>query len=111
MQAGRASTNGDYTLRSLLLLCALAALPTAFLTWVMVPILAGVIPWPPALLFWLATLVGLLWQFGIAVFLLRRERVNECFGCDCRGTGHLEPGNGGQVPWVDSLILIEIIGR
>jgi membrane protease YdiL (CAAX protease family) len=66
----------QYSLRKILAVWAAAALPMAFLAWVLAPIIAGGIDGPNALTkTLLVTLTGgLIWQFVLVMVLVRREQ-------------------------------------
>lgn len=62
-----------YSLAAIIGFWALAALPMAFLAWVIVPAIIGHSSVLPAVIYWLAILVGMAWQLVLSLWVLRRE--------------------------------------
>ena len=71
------STSAEqYTLKKILLIWILSALPMAILAFVITPILIPKINLPPAIVYWLSINVGLIWQFVLSVIILKNEGYN-----------------------------------
>ena len=68
-----AARNGQYTLKRILGLWAVAALPTALLAWVVAPALIPHAEIPPALLYWALLTIGAVWQLAVSLWIVRRE--------------------------------------
>ena len=71
----RAQTDqiGQYSLRQILGIWALVALPMALLSWVVAPAIIPYSPLHPAITYWLLTIAGMGWQFVISLVILYRE--------------------------------------
>lgn len=65
--------DGQYTVRRLLTIWATATIPMATLAWVVWPSMKNSSPLNPGMLFWLLMLVGMVWQFVLALIVLRLE--------------------------------------
>src|SRR4051812_42948787 len=65
----------QYSLRQILCIWAAAAVPMALLAWVVAPLIADHLSGPGALsrALIMALTVGLVWQFVLVMFLVRRE--------------------------------------
>src|SRR5574342_1377792 len=63
----------QYTLRQILGIWALAALPMALLTWVVLPAILPYSPLLPGIMYWLLVMAGMAWQFVIALVIMYRE--------------------------------------
>lgn len=63
----------QYTLKKILIIWALSAMPMAILAFVVTPILIPIIDLPPAIVYWMAVIVGLMWQFVLSILILRNE--------------------------------------
>jgi len=68
--------NGQYTLARIIGLWAVAALPMAFLAWVVTPALITRVKQPPTIVFWLMIIVGMVWQFALSLWIVYREEGN-----------------------------------
>jgi len=66
----------QYSLVKILLIWAGAALPMAFLAWVVTPLLIPHINLHPGIVFWLMMIVGLIWQCVFSLVLVRNETGN-----------------------------------
>lgn len=66
-------TDRQYTVRQVLAIWAAAALPMAVLAWAVWPALSDATNLHPGMLFWLLMVVGMVWQFALAVTILYRE--------------------------------------
>jgi len=63
----------QYTLRQIIGIWALVALPMALLAWVVTPAIIPHVPLNPDLTFWLMMIAGMAWQFVVALVILYRE--------------------------------------
>jgi uncharacterized protein len=63
----------QYTLKKILIIWALSAVPMAILAFVVTPILIPIISLPPAIVYWMAIIVGLMWQFALSILVLKNE--------------------------------------
>jgi membrane protease YdiL (CAAX protease family) len=66
-------SNGQYSLAKILGIWALVALPMPVLAWVIGPALFPHIPLHPGLVHWMLMIVGMAWQFVVALVIVRRE--------------------------------------
>ena len=57
----------QYSLRKIVIIWILSALPMAVLAFIITPVLIPVIDLPPAIVYWMAIIVGLIWQFVLSV--------------------------------------------
>ena len=70
---GATPLDKQYTLKKILIIWALSALPMAILAFVVTPILIPIIDLPPAIVYWMAIIVGLMWQFVLSILILKSE--------------------------------------
>ncbi len=63
----------QYTLWQILGIWAVAALPMALLTWVVLPSIVHSSPLYPGITYWLLMIVGMGWQFVVSLVILYRE--------------------------------------
>ncbi len=63
----------QYSIKEILVIWALSALPMALLTYVFTPLVIPILRWPPAMVYWLAVIIGLVWQFVLSLLILHRE--------------------------------------
>lgn len=63
----------QYTVGQILAIWAAATVPMASLAWIVWPLLSSATGLNPGILFWLLMVVGMVWQFVLAVVILRRE--------------------------------------
>lgn len=66
-------TVGQYSLWQILGIWALVTLPMTLLAWLAAPALIPISPLHPGITYWLLTIVGMGWQFGVACIILYRE--------------------------------------
>ncbi|GEM_PF-141382 len=71
-----ATQDRQYTLAHIAGVWALASLPTALLAWVVAPALIRLVNQPPALIFWLLLILGMLSQTALGLWLVYREEGN-----------------------------------
>lgn len=67
------TNTSQYTLKQILGIWALSALPMALLAFVVTPLMIPVLTWPPIMVYWMAVNLGLVWQFVLSIIILRRE--------------------------------------
>lgn len=63
----------QYSLRKIMIIWALSALPMGLLAAVVAPWVASVTHWPLLLVYWGAVLAGLLWQCVLSLIILKRD--------------------------------------
>jgi uncharacterized protein len=63
----------QYGLRKILAIWALSALPMGLLAYVVTPMLIPVLKWPPVMVYWMAVILGLVWQFILSLIILKRD--------------------------------------
>ena len=63
----------QYSLAKILGIWALAAVPMGLLTWVIAPAVIPRLPLHSGITYWLLIIVGMFWQFVVALVILRRE--------------------------------------
>ncbi|PZU44507.1 MAG: hypothetical protein DI566_12135 [Microbacterium sp.] len=63
----------QYSVRQVLAIWAAATIPMAALAWIVWPLLRDATDVNPGMLFWLLMVTGMIWQFVLAVIILRRE--------------------------------------
>lgn len=63
----------QYTLKKILIIWILSAVPMAILAFVITPILIPIIDLPPLIVYWMAIIVGLIWQFVLSIIILKNE--------------------------------------
>ena len=68
-----AASDRQYTVRQILAVWAAATVPMASLAWIVWPLLTHATDLNPGMLFWLLMVAGMIWQFVLAVIILRRE--------------------------------------
>lgn len=67
------SEEGQYTLRQILGIWALVALPMALLAWVVAPAVIPHSPLHPGITYWLLIIAGMAWQFVVSLVIVYRE--------------------------------------
>jgi uncharacterized protein len=63
----------QYSLKKILSIWALSAFPMAILAFVVTPMLIPIINIPPAIIYWNAINLGLVWQFVLSIIILKNE--------------------------------------
>ncbi len=63
----------QYSLKKILIIWALSAIPMAILAFVVTPFLIPILGLPPAIVYWMAIIVGLMWQFVLSILILKNE--------------------------------------
>ena len=68
-----AQETGQYSLRKILGIWAIVTLPMVLLTWVVAPAIIPYSPLHPGITFWLLMILGMAWEFVVALAILYRE--------------------------------------
>src|SRR5574341_688936 len=68
-----AGETGQYTLWQIIGIWALVALPMALLVWVILPIIIPYVPLHPGITYWLLIIVGMVWEFVVALGIVYLE--------------------------------------
>jgi uncharacterized protein len=63
----------QYSLKKILIIWILSALPMAILAFVLTPVLIPLFDLPPLIIYWLAINLGLIWQFVLSMIILKKE--------------------------------------
>ncbi|MBW7473922.1 CPBP family intramembrane metalloprotease [Paenibacillus oenotherae] len=63
----------QYSVRKILGLWALVALPMLLMRFVLMPVLVPIVSFHPGILYWMLMIAGMIWQFVLSVIILRRE--------------------------------------
>jgi membrane protease YdiL (CAAX protease family) len=63
----------QYSLAKILIFWGLSAIPMGVLAFVITPEVVGITHWPTIIVYWLAVITGLIWQFILSLIILRRE--------------------------------------
>ena len=64
---------GQYTLWQILGIWALVSLPMALMIWVVLPAILPYSPLHPGITYWLLIIVGMVWEFVVALAIMYRE--------------------------------------
>jgi membrane protease YdiL (CAAX protease family) len=67
------SSDEQYSLKKILIIWILSALPMAILAFVVTPALIPVLSLPPLIIYWLAINLGLIWQFILSIIILKLD--------------------------------------
>ena len=68
-----AQETGQYSLGKILGIWAIVTLPMVLLTWVVAPAIIPYSPLHPGITFWLLMILGMAWEFVVALAILYRE--------------------------------------
>lgn len=63
----------QYSLKKILIIWALSAIPMSLLAFVVTPKVTTNTNWPPLIVYWIAIIVGLVWQFALSLIILKRD--------------------------------------
>jgi len=63
----------QYSLSKILVIWFLSAVPMALLAFVVTPVMIPVLRMPPLIVYWLAVIVGLAWQFILSLLILKHD--------------------------------------
>lgn len=73
MNRTQAEQMDQYSLRQILGIWALVSLPMALLIWVVLPAIIPYSPFHPGITYWLLIIVGMVWEFVLALAIMYRE--------------------------------------
>ncbi len=65
--------DNQYSLKKILLIWALSAIPMGVLAFVITPRVVAITNWSPLIVYWLAVITGLLWQFILSLIILKSD--------------------------------------
>jgi len=65
--------DNQYSLRKILTIWGLSAMPMAILAFVITPQLVTITEWNPVIVYWIAVIVGLIWQFILSLIILKHD--------------------------------------
>jgi membrane protease YdiL (CAAX protease family) len=63
----------QYSLKKILTIWVLSAFPMAILAFVITPILIPTTNLPPLIVYWMAIIIGLIWQFILSLIILKKD--------------------------------------
>lgn len=63
----------QYSLKKILIIWGLSAIPMGVLAFVITPQVVAITNWPPIIVYWIAVIIGLVWQFILSLIILRHE--------------------------------------
>ncbi len=72
-RTNQAEMTGQYSLRQILGIWALVALPMALIAWVVAPAIIPSVPLPAGITFWLLMIAGMAWEFVVSLVIVYRE--------------------------------------
>ena len=64
----------QYSLKKILIIWALSAIPMGVLAFVITPRLVAVTNWSPLIVYWIAVIIGLIWQFILSLIILKHDK-------------------------------------
>ena len=65
--------NKQYSLKKIILIWALSAVPMGVLAFVITPNVVAITNWNPLIVYWIAVIIGLFWQFILSVAILKSD--------------------------------------
>lgn len=65
--------DSQYSLTKILIIWALSAIPMGVLAFVITPIVVTATNWSPLIVYWIAVIIGLVWQFILSLIILKRD--------------------------------------
>ena len=65
--------DNQYSLKKILIIWALSAIPMGVLVFVITPRVVAITNWSPLIVYWIAVIIGLLWQFILSLIILKRD--------------------------------------
>jgi membrane protease YdiL (CAAX protease family) len=65
--------HAQYSLKKILVIWLLSAAPMALLAFVVTPLLIPIVNVPPLIVYWIAIIVGLAWQFILSLLVLKMD--------------------------------------
>ncbi len=63
----------QYSLKKILVIWALSAMPMGVLAFVITPRVVVITNWPPLIVYWIAVIIGLIWQFILSLIILTHD--------------------------------------
>ena len=66
-------SDNQYSLQKILIIWALSAMPMGVLAFVITPRVVAVSNWHPIIVYWIAIIIGLVWQFILSLIILKRD--------------------------------------
>lgn len=63
----------QYSVTKILLIWACSAIPMGVLAYVITPGVVALTNWPPLIVYWIAIIIGLIWQFILSLIILKRD--------------------------------------
>lgn len=63
----------EYSVTKILLIWACSAIPMGVLAYVIIPGVVALTNWPPLIVYWIAIIIGLIWQFILSLIILKRD--------------------------------------
>lgn len=65
--------DSQYSLKKILIIWGLSAIPMGILAFVITPAVVAFTNWPPLIVYWIAVIIGLVWQFILSLIILRLD--------------------------------------
>lgn len=65
--------DNQYSLKKILIIWALSAIPMGVLAFVITPRVVAITNWSPLIVYWIAIIIGLVWQFILSLIILKRD--------------------------------------
>jgi len=65
--------DNQYSLQKILIIWALSAMPMGVLAFVITPGVVAITNWTPLIVYWIAIIIGLVWQFILSLIILKRD--------------------------------------
>jgi len=65
--------DNQYSLKNILIIWALSAIPMGVLGFVITPAVVAITNWPALIVYWIAVIIGLVWQFILSLIILKRD--------------------------------------
>lgn len=65
--------DNQYSLKYILIIWALSAIPMGVLAFVITPKVVAIANWPALIVYWIAVIIGLAWQFILSLIILKRD--------------------------------------
>jgi uncharacterized protein len=65
--------DNQYSLKKILIIWALSAIPMGVLAFVITPGVVAITKLPPLIVYWIAVIIGLVWQFVLSLIILKRD--------------------------------------
>lgn len=63
----------QYSLKKILIIWGLSAMPMGVLAFIITPEVVAITNWPSIIVYWLAVIVGLIWQFILSLVVLKND--------------------------------------